>query len=194
MAIISTQNKNKSNRNYCRSILLAALASTAFAGTPAVAQNDMAAFQYQKVSSYYQAIWTNPITHNRVYMDSSWNITTKYENGNPVSTFNDPTISGGLSVVIGQSQEDLKSNAEYLLNTNGNGEYHFTHSEFFNYKNELTWFASGYLISKPDHGFILYLRKSGSSLYNVLGIYTLDKETNDKVGHLSSKLVDSFSR
>lgn len=194
MAINSNQKQKKFLRNYCRSVLLIASTLTVCCGSASGAQSEFSAPRYLLATSNEQAIWTNPFTYNRVYLDSSWRIATKFAGDRTTSLIDDAAISSQLGVLSSYVSESLKDYVDYILRNGGEGEFLFSHSEYLYYKGGLVWFASGVMANKPDRAFIITLKKDGNYVRQMIGTYPSNKKLPPQLNHLNSQILDSFSK
>jgi len=192
MAIISTQNKKKFSRSYCRHFLLAASILAAFLDSPSVAQADTSAPVIQKAASHKQSIWINPFTNKRVYLDSSWRVSTNYAGDQTTSLIDDASIRSQLGVMSTRTSEDLQEYVTHLLRINDGSDFIFYSKRYFNIGGESVWFASGLLAKKPGRAFCMILKKDGNYIRGIVSSYPDNKEMPSKLNQLSSKILESF--
>jgi len=191
MAIISTQKKNKFQRNYCSRFLLIASFLTTFAGIPAIsiaAQNEHKSPSPGRVADS-PMIWINPVTHKMFVVDPAWISTTKVEADRVTTMFENKSTKEAISFSTDYLPIDLETHIEHLKNTDALSDVETTHHDEI--RGIKTWRAVGTLSANPRYKYVISLHKVGDTMFKVVGSFDGTAQSSPAFVDLYVAILDS---
>jgi hypothetical protein len=173
MAIISTQNKKKLPRNYCRSVLLIASALTVFAVSPLVAQaktTDQNAVnipaQSSQIAPAATYLWINPESGSVMKVPMAWTVETNAPDGIIETNFENKEFHSAIKLTSDKAILDVKEYVTFWKKNLDDGSMIEDHSHFGNNKESGKdyYYAIGHLKDSPNYIYRIVFCRHGDQM------------------------------
>ncbi|NIE72686.1 hypothetical protein [Pantoea sp. Acro-807] len=171
MAIISTQKKNKYQRNYCSRLLLIASFVTTFTGTPAISIAAQSEHKFPSAGRVADSpmVWSNPVTHNTFVVDPVWILTTKVDLDRVTTTFENKATKEAIGFSTDYLPVNLETYIEDIKKTDAFSDIQT--SGYEDLRGIKTWRAFGTVSTNPRYKYVVSLHKAGDTMFKVIGSF-----------------------